>query len=68
MQEILDLLSKIYRNGNNIFFPKSTKLSRKEWKLLREYKTFFQIGSNFISLTESGIDALKSFHRQMEVM
>lgn len=63
MQDIFDLLNKVYRNGDNILFPKSTKLSRKEWKLIREYDALFEVGTNCISLNQAGIDGLK-FHQK----
>ena len=62
-EDVVVLLGKIYRNGENVLFPKSEKLSRQEWKIISEYKPLFEVGTNFISLNQAGIDGLK-FHQK----
>jgi hypothetical protein len=57
---IYDLLKKIYRNGDNIYFI-SNGLTRAERKLVREYDALFQTdGKTYVSLTAAGCDAARN--------
>jgi ribonucleotide monophosphatase NagD (HAD superfamily) len=56
---IYNLLKKIYRNGENIYFI-SNGLTRSERKLMREYDALFQTdGKTYVSLTIAGCDAAR---------